>query len=97
MPVYVSLMKLTEQGIKDIKNAPARLEQAEKGLAAIGARLLAFYMVMGEYDYVSITEGPSDEAAMTFLIGLGMAGNVRTTTMKAFTREQVTEFVKNLP
>lgn len=97
MPLYVTLMKLTEQGIKDIKNAPSRIEQAEKGLEAVGAKLLAFYMVMGEYDYVGITEGPSDEVAMTFLLSLGVAGNVRTTTMKAFTREQLAAMVKNLP
>ncbi len=97
MPYYVSLMKLTEQGLKDIKNAPARLAESEKGLEAIGAKLLAFYMVMGEYDYVAITEGTSDEAAMTFLLNLGLQGNVRTTTMKAFSREQIAGFVKNLP
>ena len=97
MPLYVTLMKLIEQGIKDIKNAPSRIEQAEKGLEAVGAKLLAFYMVMGEYDYVGITEGPSDEVAMTFLLSLGVAGHVRTTTMKAFTREQLAAMVKNLP
>lgn len=97
MPHYVTLMKLTEQGMKDIKNAPARIEEGEKGLAAVGGKLLAFYMVMGDYDYVSITEGPSDEVAMTFLMGLGLQGNVRTTTMKAFTREQLAAMVKNLP
>jgi uncharacterized protein with GYD domain len=43
---YVTLMKLTEQGIKDIKNAPQRIEQAEKELAAVGAKLLAFYMTL---------------------------------------------------
>jgi uncharacterized protein with GYD domain len=90
-------MKLTEQGVKDIKNAPERLETAVKGLEAVGGKLLAFYTVMGEYDYVSISEGPSDKVAMTFLLGLGAAGNVRTTTMKVFTLEELTEMVKNLP
>ncbi len=97
MPYYITLMKLTEQGIKDMKNAPARIDSAEKALEAVGGKLLAFYLTMGEYDYVSIAEGPSDEVAMTYLISLGMAGNVRTTTLKAFNREQLAEIVKNLP
>ena len=97
MPTYISLMKLTDQGIKDIKNAPQRLEEAIKGIEAIGGKLTGFYMVMGEYDYVAIAEGPSDEVAMTFLLGLGAAGNVRTTTLKAFTKEQIEEMVKGLP
>jgi uncharacterized protein with GYD domain len=36
-------------------------------------------------------------AAMTFALGLGSGGNVRTTTLKAFTKEQFAEIVKKLP
>lgn len=97
MPTYISLMSLTEQGIKDVKNAPQRLEEAVKGLEAMGGKLIAFYTVMGEYDYVGIAEAPSDEVAMTFLLGLGAGGSVRTTTLKAFTVEQFAEMVKKLP
>ena len=97
MPTYVSLMKLTEKGITDIKNAPERVDNAVKGLEAVGSKLLAFYMVMGEYDYVAVTEGPSDEVAMTFLLGLGAAGYVRTTTMKAFDLEDMKKFIANMP
>jgi len=97
MATYIALMNLTDQGIRDIKNAPQRLETAVKGLEAMGGKLVAFYMVMGAFDYVGIAEAPSDEVAMTFLLGLGMGGNVRTTTLKAFTKEQVAELVKRLP
>ncbi len=97
MPTYVILMNLTEQGVKDIKNAPARIEAAAKALEAAGGKLLAFYVVMGAYDYVAIAEGPSDEVALAQLLGLGMAGNVRTTTLKAFTLEQLGEVLKLLP
>jgi uncharacterized protein with GYD domain len=96
MPTYVSLMKLTEQGIKDIKKAPERVAEASKAMEALGGKLLGFYLVMGEYDYVSISEGPSDQVAMTFLLGLGATGNVRTTTLKAFTLEEFTAMVKNM-
>ena len=97
MAMYISLMKLTEQGIKDIKNAPQRVEDAAKGLEAVGGCLHAFYLVMGDYDYVAISEGPSDEVAMTFLMALGAAGNTRTTTLKAFPLEAFKELVGRLP
>jgi uncharacterized protein with GYD domain len=97
MPKYVSLMKLTDQGIADIKNLPSRLEKAKQAMEAMGSKLLAFYVVMGEWDYVAISEGPSDEVAMTFLFGLGAEGNVRTTTMKAFEMDQVGPMLENLP
>ena len=97
MPRYVILMNLTEQGVKNIKEAPARTEAAEKAIEAAGGRLLDFYMTMGQYDYVAIAEGPSDEVAIAQLLGLGMAGNVRTTTLKAFTREEFAAILEKLP
>jgi len=97
MAKYVILMNLTEQGIKDIKNAPARVEGAAKALEAAGGKLLDFYVVMGSYDYVAIAEGPGDEVAMAQLLGLGMACNVRTTTLKAFTMEEFGKILDMLP
>lgn len=61
------------------QNAPQRIGEAVKGLEAMGGKLVSFYTVMGEYDHVGIAEAPSDEVAMTYLLGLGAAGNIRTT------------------
>ena len=93
MPVYVSLMNLTEQGIKDIKNAPNRFKQSIEALEKVCGKLLGFYVVMGEYDYIGIAEAPSDEVAMAYMVGLGAAGHVRTLTMKAFTMEEFAKLV----
>jgi uncharacterized protein with GYD domain len=57
MVTYIVLMKLTDQGIKDIKNAPQRIEAAAKALEAMGGKMTGFYLTMGEYDYVVIGEG----------------------------------------
>lgn len=97
MVTYVTLMKLTEQGIKDIKNAPQRVEAAAKAIEALGGKMTGFYLTTGEYDYVAIAEMPSDEVGMTFLLALGSAGNVKTNSMRAYTSEQFAEFVKKLP
>lgn len=97
MATYILLVKLTEQGIKNIKDAPQRTEQAAKQLEAMGGKLINIYTVMGEYDYVAIGEAPSDEVIMTFLLGLGSLGNVRTTTLRAFTREEFAAIIKKLP
>jgi uncharacterized protein with GYD domain len=97
MPIYITLMKLTDQGIKDIKDAPQRIEEGIKSFEAMGGKLVGFWTVMGEYDYVAVGEGPSDEVAMTFNLALGAGGSVRTTTLKAFTKEELAEMVKKLP
>jgi uncharacterized protein with GYD domain len=93
----VLLMKLTEQGAKNIKDAPQRVEQAIKVMEKMGGKLLGFYVITGEYDYVAIGEMPSDEAALTFVLGLTAQGNVKVTTCKAYTQQEFAAAVKKLP
>jgi len=97
MPTYVVLYKLTDQGIRNIKDAPQRIEEGIKAIEAVGGKVIGFYSVMGEYDYVGIGELPNDESAVTLALALGSQGNARTTTLKAFTKEEFAEIVKNLP
>lgn len=97
VPTYIGLMKLTEQGIKEIKDAPQRIAENIKQLEEMGGKLVGMYVVMGEYDYVGIAEAPNDEIALTFLLSLGAAGQVRTTTLKAFSTNQFMEILGKLP
>jgi uncharacterized protein with GYD domain len=97
MPTYIGLYRLTDQGIKAIKDAPGRMETAIKSVEKIGGKVIGLYVVTGEYDYVTIGEFPSDEVAMTFALALGSLGNVRTTTLRAYTKEEFATIVKKLP
>ena len=96
MPHFINLMKLTDQGAKAIKDAPGRLEAGIKAFEKMGGKMIGFYVVMGEYDYVAIGEAPSDEVAMTFALALSSLGNVRTMGIKAFTKEEFAAMVKKL-
>jgi uncharacterized protein with GYD domain len=93
MATYIILMRFTDQGIKAVKDAPKRIDAAIKRFEATGGKVIGFYATMGEYDYVAIGEAPNDNVGMTFLLGLGAAGYVRTTTLKAFTKEEFAEIV----
>ena len=97
MQHFINLMKLTDQGAKTIKDAPARLEAGIKAFEKMGGKMIGFYVVMGDYDYVAVGEAPSDEVAMTFALALSSLGNVRTMGLKAFTREEFAAMVKKLP
>ena len=97
MPTYVLLMNLTDQGIRTIKGAPERIAAAIETWESMGGSMRSFHMTMGAYDYVAIGEAPSDEAAATFLLGLGALGNVKTTTLKAFSREEAASIIASLP
>jgi len=96
MATHIVLMKLTDQGIKDVKNAPQRIDAAARAIEAMGGKMTGFYFTLGEYDYIGIFEGLTDEAGTSFLLKLGSAGNVRTTTLKAFTKKEFAEMVRNL-
>jgi uncharacterized protein with GYD domain len=93
---WVILFNLTDAGIKDIKGAPNRIEAGVRLLEAMGGKMLGFYAVMGEYDYVAIGEMPDDEAALSFALALGSLGNVRTKALKAFPQKEFTKIVKKL-
>jgi uncharacterized protein with GYD domain len=75
MPTYIGLMKLTHQGSKDIMNAPARIEEAVKLYQKMGGKVIGVYLVMGEYDYITIGECPSDETQAAFALALSSQGN----------------------
>ncbi len=97
MPIYITLYNWTEQGIKNVKGAPARIKESIKSAEAAGGKVLGVYMTMGEYDLVAISEAPSDETISAALLAQGMLGNVRSTTLKAFTVDQFAEIIKKLP
>ncbi len=97
MNTYITLMKLTDQGAKELKNAPARIEEGLKLFDQMGGKLIGFYATMGEYDYIGIGEAPSDEAATTFNLVLSSMGSVRTRTIRAFSIKDITAMTNKLP
>ena len=97
MNTYITLMKLTDQGIKTVKDAPKRAEAGIKAFEKMGGKVLGFYAVLGDYDYISVGEAPSDEVATAFSLALGSLGNVRTTSLRAYTLKEFTEIVKKVP
>lgn len=84
MAKYIMLVSWTDQGIKGVKDSPARADKVRELGRSLGVELQQLYMVMGEYDLVTIAEAPSDEAMAKFVLKTGMSGNVRTRTLKAF-------------
>jgi uncharacterized protein with GYD domain len=93
MATYVSLIRYTDQGIRNIKESPSRLEAAKKAFQAGGGELKQFFLAMGKYDIVIVSEAPTDEAAATVALGLAALGNVRTQTMRVFTEPEYRKII----
>jgi len=96
MPTYITLMKWTDQGIRNVKESPQRLDAAKKGIEAAGGKMIGFYLTMGRYDMVAIAEFPSDEVATGFMLNLGSRGTLRTETMKAYPEDQYRNIMAKL-
>lgn len=88
MATYILLLHYTEQGMKNIKESPSRLDAVRKLFESQGAKLKDFYLVTGHYDAVCICEAPNDEVFARLALTAGSKGNVRTETLHAFTEEE---------
>jgi uncharacterized protein with GYD domain len=66
-------------------------------MEAVGGKVIGFYSTMGEYDFVGIAEIEDEEAAMAFTLALGAQGNIRSTTMRAYTVDDFTRIVGKIP
>jgi uncharacterized protein with GYD domain len=84
MARYIELLNWTDQGIKNVKDSPKRLDAARQLAKKMGCEVREFYMTTGACDMVVIVDAPDDEAVAKFNLTLAMGGNVRTTTLKAF-------------
>ena len=87
MARYILLTNWTEQGIKNVKDSPKRLDAAKALAKKLNGEVRKFYMTTGAHDMIMVVELPTDEAAAKFALTLGSGGNVRTTTLKAFSEE----------
>jgi uncharacterized protein with GYD domain len=96
MTAYISLVNFTEQGVRGIKETVNRAKAFEKAMESVGARKIGVWWTLGQYDMVLIAEAPDDETIARALISLGMLGNVRTVSLRAFSEVEMEKIVSGL-
>jgi uncharacterized protein with GYD domain len=89
MPRYVTLINWTDQGIAGFQDSVDRYDAAQQQFEELGIRFVDVYWTLGDHDIVTLIEAPDDESATAALLKLGSAGNVRTKTMRAFSRDEM--------
>lgn len=97
MPTYISLLRFTQQGVEKVKESPARLDAAKQAFRAMGGELKEFYLVMGQYDAVVVSEVPDDATAAKLALAIGSRGAIRTETLRAFTEDEYRKIIAALP
>ncbi len=96
MTTYIMLANWTEQGARNVRESPRRLDVAKKALREMDGEFKSFFMTMGDYDLVAVYEAPDDAVAARFTLQLGMLGNIRTRTLKAFPEAAYREIIASL-
>ena len=83
MATYIFLSTLTDEGRKTIKGRPERIQEVNKEIEAMGAKVIDQYACLGPYDFVSIVEALDNETIARISVELGARGTIQIMTMPA--------------
>lgn len=97
MATYITLVNYTQKGIENIKESPKRLDIAKEVFKSFGGELKSFYLVMGRYDIVLVSEAPDDATAAKAALTIGSRGAVKTETFRAFKEGEYRDIIAALP
>jgi uncharacterized protein with GYD domain len=93
MALYIMMSNLTDEGRKTVKSNPQRIKEVNKEVEAMGVKVLAQYVVLGQYDFINILEAPNNETVAKMALELGSRGTLQTNTFAALTLD---DFIKTL-
>ena len=89
MATYIVLSSFTDQGVRSVKDTAKRADAVKDLAKKFGATAKEFYWTLGSYDVVAIFDAPDDASITALGLAIGGGGNVRTQTMRAFSREEM--------
>ena len=89
MATYVVLIDWTEQGVANFKDSVDRYEAARGRFDDMGVTFKDSYWTLGAHDLVVTVDAPDDETLAAALLALASQGNLRTTTLRAFTADEM--------
>lgn len=97
MVTYIALSNFTDQGIRTVKDSTKRADAVKAAAKKFGATMTQIYWTMGKYDVVAIIEAPDDASATAFALAIGMTGNIRMQTLRAFSKDEMDGILGKLP
>ena len=96
MATYIVLSSFTDQGIRSVKDTTKRADAVRELAGKMGAEVKSIYWTIGQYDVVVTFEAPNDETITALSLAIAAQGNVRTQTLRAFSKEEVTGILGKL-
>jgi uncharacterized protein with GYD domain len=93
MPTYIMLSTLTPEGVQTVKNNPARIKEVNKEIEQIGAKVVAQWAVLGQFDFVNVVEAPDEKTMAKVSLELGSRG---TASYQSLVAIPIDEFISSL-
>ncbi len=91
MPTYVMLTNLTADGVRTLKNNPGRVAEVNKEVEQIGAKVIAQYATLGQYDFVTVIEAPDEKTMAKVSVELGSRGTMTSQTLTALPSDELAD------
>jgi uncharacterized protein with GYD domain len=88
MPTYLMLTNLTAEGVRTLKNNPGRVAEVNREVEQIGAKVVAQYATLGQYDFVTVVEAPDEKTMAKVSVELGSRGTMSSQTLAAIPAEE---------
>jgi uncharacterized protein with GYD domain len=96
MPTYIALSNFTEQGLRNVKDTTKRADAVKESAKKLNVEITQIFWTLGHHDVVVILDAPDDAAATAFALATGAAGNVKTQTLRAFSKQEMDGILRNL-
>ncbi len=96
MATYVVLSTFTGQGIRTVRDTTSRADGVRELARKMGIETKSIYWTIGSYDIVATFEAPNDEAMTALSLALSSQGNIRTQTMRAFSKDELSSILGKL-
>lgn len=96
MTTFITNIKFTQQGVKDIDHSTKRAAIFKAEAKKLGAKVKEIYWTLGDYDGLLILDAPNEETATAAILHLGTMGNVHTSTCRAFSAAEMDKIVSKL-
>jgi uncharacterized protein with GYD domain len=96
MATFIAVINFTDQGVRGVKESPNRFTSASKLGDSMGVKVKEAFWTLGQYDMIVVAEG-ADEAVAAWMYKVGSLGNIRSTTLRAFTPDEMQRIAAKIP
>jgi uncharacterized protein with GYD domain len=85
MPIYILLSRVSQKGVQTLQSNPGRLQEVNRDVEELGAKVLHQWATLGEWDFINVVEAPDSATIAKVSVALGARGSTRVQTLEALT------------